>query len=139
MKTAPTRIVLTIGFLALAGVIALLPLIAESSEPRDIVIVAKQMAFVAAGGERSNPTIQVHAGERIRITLVNQDAGVDHDLAVPAWSVATRVLEGNGEASVVFRVPERTGTTTYICSLHQSMMTGTIEVVARGTAIPTVR
>jgi plastocyanin len=138
MKTAPTRIVLTIGFLALAGVIALLPLIAESSEPRDIVIVAKQMSFVAAGGG-SNPTIHVHAGERIRITLVNQDAGVDHDLAVPAWSVATRVLEGNGEASVVFRVPERTGTTTYICSLHQSMMTGTIEVVARGTPIPTVR
>jgi plastocyanin len=139
MKTAPTRIILTIGFLALAGVCALLPLIAASAEPRDVVIVAKQMSFVAAGGKRTNPTIRVHAGERVRITLVNEDSGVDHDLAVPAWSVATDVVQGAGQASVVFRAPEQRGTTPYICSMHQSMMTGIIEVVARGTPLTSVR
>jgi plastocyanin len=139
MKTAPTRIILTVGLLGLGGAIALLPLVAQSSEPRDIVIVAKQMSFVAAGGTLSNPTIRVRAGERIRITLVNEDSGVDHDLAVPAWSVATRVVQGAGEASVVFRAPDQRGTTRYICSLHQSMMIGIIEVVAPGTPLTSVQ
>jgi plastocyanin len=139
MKTAPTRIILTIGFLALGGLSALLPLVAKSTEPRDIVIVAKQMSFVAAGAQRANPTIRVHAGERVRITLVNEDAGIDHDLAVPAWSIATDVVQGAGKASVVFRVPEQRGTTPYVCSLHQSMMVGIIEVVARGTPITSVQ
>jgi plastocyanin len=127
-----TRILLA-ALVALGSLGALLPLLAaKSMEPREIVILARQMSFYFEGGTAGNPTIRVSPGERIRVTLVNGDAGIDHDFAVPAWSVATAVRQGVGKASVVFQAPGKPGKTAYVCTLHDSMMTGTIEVVAAG-------
>ena len=70
----------------------LLPLVAGSVEPREILVVARQMSFYVGDGQTENPTIQVRPGERIRITLVNRDPGFDHDFAVAAWDVSTPVL-----------------------------------------------
>jgi hypothetical protein len=62
--------------------------------------------------------------------LVSADPGFDHDFAITAWDVRTPVLHGEGRTSVVIDVPDEPGTATYVCSLHASMMSGVIEVVA---------
>ena len=96
--------------------------------PREVVIVARNMSFYNEDGTRSNPTVRVKVGERVRITLVNEDAGFDHDLAIPAWSVGTPISRGVGRTSAVFQAPDKPGRTDYVCSKHVSMMAGQIEV-----------
>ena len=110
----------------------LLPLVAGSVEPREILVVARQMSFYVGDGQTENPTIQVRPGERIRITLVNRDR-LRSQLRRPAWDVSTPVLRSDGRNSVVMQVPDTPGATTYVCSRHSSMMKGTIEVITPGT------
>lgn len=117
------------GALLLVGVAALLPLVAESGDRREIRIVSRQMAFFVAGNAASNPTIRVRPGERVRLTLINEDRGVAHDLVVPAWAVATSLVDGRGRASIDFTAPLQPGPVDYVCSRHVAMMTGRIDVV----------
>jgi plastocyanin len=112
----------------LGGFAALLPLLARPAEPREIVVVARQMGFYMGQVATVNPTIQVAPGEKVRITLVSEDPGFDHDFAVTAWQIGTSILHGEGRTSVVFDAPDTPGVATYICSRHASMMKGTIEV-----------
>ena len=133
MSPVARRLLPTIALGALIACVILLPLIAQSREPREIVLVAKQMSFIGQGGTVRNPTILVNPGERIRLTLVNEDPGVGHDFVVRAWSVSTPLLQGLGTTSVVFRAPDTAGSVDYACSKHLSMMTGTIDVVAPGS------
>jgi plastocyanin len=131
MRTLFARILLA-GALLVALFVALMPLVAESGEPREIRIVARQMSFYIDGAGPGNPVITVEPGERVRLTLINEDAGMDHDFAVPAWSLATPLLHGEARTSLVFDAPRQAGTTEYVCSRHLAMMRGTIEVVAAG-------
>jgi plastocyanin len=136
--TVRTRLILTTTFvLALGGLFALLPLGARSIEPREVVVVARQMSFYVRDGVTANPTLQMTPGERIRITLISADPGFDHDFAVTAWGVKTPVLHGEGRTSIVIQAPAEPGKATYVCSIHASMMNGTIEVIAaRPGAVP---
>jgi FtsP/CotA-like multicopper oxidase with cupredoxin domain len=135
--TLRTRLILTTtSLLALGGLLALLPLGARSLEPREVIVIARQMSFYVGDGATVNPIIQVAPGERIRITLINADPGFDHDFAVRAWDVRTPVLHGEGRTSLVIQAPDTPGAVTYVCSLHDSMMKGTLEVVASRAAVP---
>lgn len=129
----------TVLVLGLGGLLALLPLGARTLEPREVVIIARQMSFYSGDGATANPTIQVSPGERVRITLVGADPGVDHDFAVTAWGVQTALVRGVGRTSIVIQAPDTPGEFTYLCSLHASMMTGSIQVSARPTAAPPAR
>ena len=122
------RIALTSGLLILGGLVALLPLVAESAAPREIVIVARQMAFRGENGS-ANPTVHVRVGERVRLIFVNEDAGFDHDFSIPGWSIGTSTVRGAGRTSIEFQAPDRPGPAEYICSLHPTMMRGTIQVI----------
>jgi plastocyanin len=114
---------------------ALLPLIAESREPRELLVVARQMAFYVDDGRTSNPTIRVSPGEHIRIIFVNDDAGFDHDFAVADWTAGTPVLHGKGRTSIDLHAPAKPGRAAYVCSMHASMMRGIIEVTASGPTV----
>ena len=129
MKRRP-YLLTTASILAIGAIVALLPLLAESPGPREMVVVARQMSFYVGGDSVANGAIRVAPGEKIRIVLVNADPGLDHDFAVTAWGVKTPVLQGEGRTSIEFRAPDTPGTATYVCSVHASMMRGTIEVVA---------
>ena len=72
------------------------------------MIVARQMVFHGESGP-ANPTVQVRAGERVRLVLVNEDAGFDHDLSIPGWSLATSTLHGTGRTSIEFQAPDYPG------------------------------
>jgi plastocyanin len=122
-------IVVTVGAV-LALVLAILPIVG-AAEPREIIITAREMAFYTPGLAEENPTIHVVPGERVRLTLVNEDEGFDHDLVVSDWKTGIDAIRGRGRASIVLQAPDQPGRTTYICTLHSSMMKGTIEVSAR--------
>jgi heme/copper-type cytochrome/quinol oxidase subunit 2 len=133
--TVRTRVMMaTVVVLVVGGLATLLPLVAGSPEPREIVVVARRMAFYVGDGVTANPTIHAAPGERIRVTLVSQDPGFDHNFAVPAWRVNSAVLHGEGRNSTVIQVPDKPGDTTYVCSKHASMMKGIIEVSDPSTA-----
>lgn len=137
--TVRQRIAVTTGLiLVLLGAGALLPLVAKQTEPREVLIAVRQMAFYL-GEDRSspNPVIRVAPGERIRLTLVSEDPGFDHDFAVDAWQLTTSMLHGEGRTSIVFQAPNEPGTAGYVCSLHEAMMKGTIVVAPSAkTAAP---
>ncbi len=120
---------IVIGIAALA--VSLLPMLA-SSDPdstREIRIVVRDMAFYVDGGPEANPPITLRAGERVRVRLRNEDAGLRHDFVIKAWTVGTKMLEDRGdEDTVVFRVPDERGSQSYQCTPHTRMMSGTIRV-----------
>ena len=115
---------------AAAVVVSLLPMIA-SSDPdkvRDVRLVTRDMTFYLEGSAEPNPTLQFRAGEKVRIILRNEDAGMDHDFSVPAWQTKTKLLMGRGEDELVITVPATKGTQAYTCTPHAELMRGTIRI-----------
>ena len=110
----------------------LLPMVA-SSEPeepkRDIHLVIRDMAFYLDGKGQPNPTLQFRRGERIRLIVTSEDAGMDHDFVVSNWKVATRTLTGRGqEDAVTIKVPRKPGSEAYFCTPHSAKMRGEIRI-----------
>jgi plastocyanin len=114
-----------------AFAVTVLPMIASSngSAVRDINIVVRGMAFYVDNNTEANPIITVRAGERVRVRVRSEDAGMRHDFTIKAWTVSTKMLEAPGAEDVVeFRVPDARGRQTYQCTPHPQMMTGTVRV-----------
>jgi len=87
------------------------------------------MAFHLEGDPLNvNPTLEVRAGERVRVVVRNEDRGLMHDFAVPALEVGLSPLRWNESDDVIFDAPDEPGTYEYICRPHQLMMRGTIRV-----------
>jgi len=124
-KVSPGAIAAVALLMVLA---ALLPAL-SSTPTREIRLVVRGMAFYAEDdpGTR-NPTLEVKAGERVRVVLQNQDRGMTHDFAIPVVGAALNPVHWNESDDVVFDVPETPGTYEYICRPHQLMMRGTIRV-----------
>src|SRR5215210_4069532 len=98
-------------------------------EPRTITLTAHDMAFYMMGDPRPNPTLILRRGERVRLTLTNQDRGMTHDFAVESLDVATRPLRRTGTATtLVFQAPGRPGESEYVCTFHALMMKGVLKV-----------
>lgn len=136
MSTARIRnlsIALAILFLA---VVAMTVRAVVTEDPvREITLHARDMAFYLPGDAAPNPTLRVAAGEELRFTLVNEEPGVQHDLAVEASGLVIGPLPvaAGSRASATARAPEVPGRYPYVCELHAKMMRGTLEV---GPAAP---
>lgn len=118
-------VVSVLGVVAVMSLV-LLPLIAERADPREIVIAARDMAFFLEGQTTPNPVIRVRRGERIALTLRNEETGMIHDFAISDWGVATRQLRGVGVDRISFKVPDVRGSAEYLCSPHSAAMRGVI-------------
>ena len=122
-----TKVVATAaGFVLLA---ALLPALTRTPT-REVRLVVRGMAFYLENDPRTaNPTIQVKAGERVRVVVKNEDRGLTHDFAVPAAGALTKEIIWNESGEVMFDVPDKAGTYEYVCQPHRLMMRGTIQVL----------
>jgi plastocyanin len=119
------------GMLAVVVGLRWLPLGAAANDRdlQDVVLVVRDMAFHVAGASgATNPTLSFTAGSRVRVTLRNEQPGVTHNFAIPAWNVDTGNLAGPGEARIEFVVPHGKGLEGYQCTPHAAMMKGRIVV-----------
>jgi plastocyanin len=124
-RVSPKTVAAMTGVLLL---VALLPALSSTST-RQVTLVAKGMAFYLEDDLTTpNPTIDVKAGERVRIVLKNQDRGLTHDLAVPVAGALMKDLTWNQTGQVAFRAPKKPGTYEYFCQPHRLMMKGIIRV-----------
>jgi copper binding plastocyanin/azurin family protein len=125
---------LLVGFLvlAVAGGVVLAVQAAVRPEPRQVTLIARDMAFYLPGDPIPNPRLLVARGEEVRLVLRNGDHGIPHDLALPTGDgerKSTRQIRGAGESAVLtFRAPEAPGELEYVCTLHARMMRGVLEV-----------
>ena len=104
---------------------------AGGAEERELVLYARGMAFYLPGSDAPNPTLRVAAGERVRVTVVNDDPGVKHDLAVAALKLTIEPLATTpgSRGSAVLEAPALPGRYPYVCTFHAQMMRGVLEVV----------
>jgi plastocyanin len=100
-------------------------------EVREIHLVARGMAFFAAGdGTSPNPAIRVRPGERVRLIVSNETTGMEHDLAVASLGVAMNPLATGAVGVVDLQAPSEPGEHEYVCRPHAVMMRGRILVEA---------
>ena len=122
-----------IGPALLLGVAAVAAVVPREFAPgaggiREIRLVARDMSFYLEGQTDPNPVLLLQRGERVRLVLRNEDAGMSHDVAVRAWSAGTPVVQGRGQSAVELRAPDSPGDAVYACTPHGEMMRGTIRV-----------
>ena len=122
----------TFGIAAVLAAAALGPLVVArdgAAPPREIRLVVRDMRFYLEGQQAPNPPLRLRPGEHVRVVLRNEDPGIGHDFAIASWKVATAlVYKAAEETSVTFRVPDRPGTETYMCTPHAEMMRGSIRI-----------
>ena len=119
------------AIVAIAGLMLLAALLpARSGTPtREITLVVSGMAFYLEGDPSTpNPTLEVKAGERVRIVLRNEDRGLTHDFAVPVVAAAMNAIDWNQSGEVTLDVPDTPGTYEYMCRPHRLMMRGILRV-----------
>jgi hypothetical protein len=97
-------------------------------EPREIVLVARGMAFYVGDDPTPNPVVHVRAGEHVRFLVRNEAPGLSHDLSIPALNLAVEPVQTGETRSVSILVPHRSGAYVYICRPHAQMMKGTLTI-----------
>jgi plastocyanin len=121
------KLILCVAAVVVMAMVCFLPAMsarADRLSPRQIVLVARDMAFFREGDSTPNPEIHVRAGEPIVLTLKNADAGMTHDFAVAAWGASVDEIRGVGSGRVTLTVPRNAGRVEYICRPHSQMMRG---------------
>jgi plastocyanin len=123
-------LVKAVAVVIVAGAIAFgaIALSARGDGAREMRVVVRDMNFYVDGQSDANPTLRLRAGETVRLILRNEDEGMKHDFAIPAWNTATKKIESGDEAAVTFRVPDDAASPSYTCRPHSAMMRGTILV-----------
>lgn len=125
-KRVPLRAIAAMAVLMILAVLA--PALSKAPV-REITLVARDMAFYLESDPKTpNPTLDVRAGERVRIRLLNQDRGITHNFAVPVLKKAVDEIGWNESDDVEFSAPQGPGTYQYECQPHRLMMRGTIRV-----------
>ena len=125
MKRIGLLISLMIVVVSATGVV--LASMAQGAVSREITMVAKNMVFSVPSLESSgeaNPTITVKRGQRVTITLRNDDAGMLHDLVIEGLDVRLEVVSCGETTRLTFTVPREPGEYVYLCSFHPRRMRG---------------
>ena len=122
--------ILTGLFLLVAMAVTVWAFTGRAGDEREVTLHARGMAFYFPGSDAPNPTLRVAAGERVRVTVVNDDPGVKHDLAMEKLGVAIAPLAVTvgSQSSATFEAPALPGRYPYVCTFHSQMMRGMLEV-----------
>ena len=101
----------------------------RTAAAREVTLVTRGMTFaLPEQPDAANPVLQFRSGEKVRLVLKNEAAGMIHDVAIPAWNIAVDAIPSGQTAETTFIVPETSGPVEYLCRPHAQMMTGTIDV-----------
>ena len=101
----------------------------RTASVREVTLVARGMTFaLPEQPAAANPMLRLRAGERVRLVLKNEAAGLVHDLAIPDWHVTLAAIPAGESSSTTFTVPEQTGRVEYRCQPHAAMMSGVVDV-----------
>ena len=123
---ATRSVVIAVAFVAV-GLTALMPVVANPrTAPREIVLVARNMAFYLEGSTEPNPTIVVKPSEEVRIIVKNQDSGIMHALAIASLRASIARIEPGSTQGIQFRAPRKPGRYEYVCPPHAQMMKGVL-------------
>ncbi len=94
-----------------------------------------RMVYIGFGGDiagKVNPTLKVHEGETVQINLINGE-GAEHDIVFDQFAARSDRVVGKGASSILSFTADKTGDSTYYCSLpghREAGMEGKIEVIA---------
>ena len=98
-------------------------------------IAQGKMVYIGKGGDidgKANPTLAVHEGDVVQITLVNGE-GAEHDIVLPDFHAASQRVSSPGASSTLtFRAGD-IGSFLYFCSIgghREAGMQGTVKVEA---------
>jgi len=133
MSTARMRnlSILTGGLLLVMMTVTVWAFTGGTAPEREITLHARGMAFYMPGSDAPNPTLRVKAGESVRVTVVNDDPGVKHDLVVEklGLTIAPLATTLGSRGSATLKAPALPGRYPYVCTFHAQMMRGVLEVV----------
>jgi plastocyanin len=132
MSTARIRnLSIAIGLVVLGATAMTVWAFTARGETREITLYARDMAFFLPGSGERNPTLRVLAGEPVRITVINDEPGMRHDLDLPGLGATIAPLDTavGSRGSATFEAPSAPGRHEYVCVLHSQMMRGTLEVL----------
>lgn len=93
-----------------------------------------RMVFIGAGGEidgQVNPTLMVHVGETVQITLINGE-GAEHDIVLDDFAARSNRVVARGASSTLSFSADKVGEFIYFCSVagHRAAgMEGRIQVM----------
>jgi plastocyanin len=125
-----SRFPISVRLLAAFCAICLLASCAKSRD-REILLITKGMTFtLPANPTVANPVIPMHTGERVRLVLHNDAAGLIHNFEVPSWGVKTANVRSGETTEIEFTVPASPGQVEYICGPHSELMKGVVEVTS---------
>ena len=114
-------------FLGLAGALFILEAFekpqAEIKEVREIVLVARQMAY-----NTDNPPLILKVGQPVRIIIINEDKGMLHDFVIEELDISTSGPLEYGQSEVINFLPVKKGKYEYFCSYHAKMMRGKVVI-----------
>ncbi len=125
MKRIRLLIALTIVVVSATGVV--LASMGQGVASREITMVAKNMVFSVQSSESSgeaNPTITVKRGQKVTITLRNDDAGMLHDLVIEGLDIRLEAVSCGETTRLTFTAPREPGEYVYLCSFHPRRMRG---------------
>lgn len=92
---------------------------------REITIAAQDVRF-----NGSNPPLELKVGEKVALTVVNQDGGIVHDFVIAGLGVRTSRHLQPGESQTLEFTPTKAGRLKYSCTLHPGLMDG--QIIVRG-------
>jgi len=132
MSTARIRnLSIAIGLVVLAAAAMTVWAFTGRSDTRELTLYARDMAFFLPGSAERNPTLRVLAGDTVRLTVINDEPGMRHDLGVDGLgaTIAPLATAPGSRGSTTFEAPALPGRYAYVCNLHSQMMRGVLEVL----------
>jgi nitrite reductase (NO-forming) len=119
------------------------PGVAHSTAPRAASFTLRtgiaqgRMVFIGSGGDidgQVNPTLMVHEGETVQITLINGE-GAEHDIVLDDFAARSNLVVSRGASSTLAFSADKVGEFFYYCSVagHRAAgMEGRIQVMPGG-------
>lgn len=101
---------------------------AGDSQARELVLIAKDLAFYETGKTQPNPDLVFKKGETVRLVIVNEEPGkILHCFTLAGLDIKTSNHLEFGQSETLIVTPKKKGEFGYSCMLHP-LMSGKVVV-----------